>query len=195
MTSRDTKKEKREEEILIAALNLFVEKGYASTKTSEISKAVHISEGLLFHYFKSKEALLEKLVEIASQENDSWLDVDVIDPIAYFEQVASSVLHCLNSDETGAKFFMLIAHLKQKTGIPTHIYEMIEEQEKTVNDIVSIIEKGQKMGSIRQGDPYALAYLFSNTLQAIAIQQTIHRDSPLPEPQWVVDILRNNTNS
>lgn len=195
MTTREDQKEKREEEILSAALHLFVEKGYVGTKTSEISKAVHISEGLLFHYFKSKEVLLETLVNIASQENKSWLDVDTIDPITYFEQVASSVLACLKEDEIAAKFFMLVAQVKQKTGIPAHIYEMIKEQEAAVDDIVKIIEKGQMIGSIRQGDPYALAYLFANTLQAIAIQQIIHKDIPLPQAQWVVDLLRNHIKS
>lgn len=192
MTTRKNQKEKREEEIIIAALNLFVEKGYANTKTSEISEAVHISEGLLFHYFKSKETLLEKLVDIAAKENENWLDLDSIDPIAYFEQVASSVLNCLKEDETSAKFFLLIAQLKQKTGIPTHIYELIKEQEEKVNEVVRIIEKGQRMGSIREGNSHALAYLFCNTLQTAAIQQTIHKDVPLPEPQWIVDILRNH---
>lgn len=192
MTTRKDQKEKREEEILVAALELFVEKGYVNTKTSEISKAVQISEGLLFHYFKSKEALLTKLVEIASDENKSWLDVDTIDPIPYFQQVATSVLECLKADETAAKFFMLIAQIKQKTGIPASVYEMLKEQEGAVNDIVRIIEKGQAFGSIRKGDPYALAYLFSNTLQTVAIQQTIHKDTPLPEPEWIVDVLRNH---
>lgn len=192
MTTRKDQKEKREEEILITALNLFVEKGYVNTKTSEISDQLHISEGLLFHYFKSKEALLEKLVDIAAKENDSWLDAETIDPISYFEQVATSVLHCLKEDEIGAKFFMLIAQLKLKTGIPPHIYERIKEKEEAVNEIVSIIERGQKMQTIREGNPYALAYLFSNTLQTVAIQQTIRKDAPLPEAQWIVDVLRNH---
>ena len=45
MTTRAEQKAKREEEILIASIELFIKKGYASTKTSEISKSINISEG------------------------------------------------------------------------------------------------------------------------------------------------------
>ena len=57
-------KEIKKSQIIQAALDLFVERGYNGTKTSQISKRAGISEGLLFHYFPTKEILLEELINI-----------------------------------------------------------------------------------------------------------------------------------
>ena len=54
---RVEQKEKRRQEILNAGLDLFIQKGYSATRTAEIAKAVDMSEGLLFHYFETKEKL------------------------------------------------------------------------------------------------------------------------------------------
>ena len=52
--NRKEQKEKRRKEILAVGLDLFVRKGYAATKTQDISQEAGMSEGLLFHYFASK---------------------------------------------------------------------------------------------------------------------------------------------
>ncbi|MFZ9045909.1 MAG: TetR/AcrR family transcriptional regulator [Cyclobacteriaceae bacterium] len=55
---RDASKQK----IFDAALELFGTKGFASTSIADIVKAAGISKGLLYHYFSSKDDLLEQLV-------------------------------------------------------------------------------------------------------------------------------------
>ncbi len=50
-------KEDREKELLQAALNVFIEKGYKGTTTAEIAKKADISEVTLFRYFKSKDEI------------------------------------------------------------------------------------------------------------------------------------------
>ena len=62
--TRKEQKEARKWQIIRATLDLFVERGYYGTKTSQISKRADISEGLLFHYFPTKEILLEELINI-----------------------------------------------------------------------------------------------------------------------------------
>ena len=57
MKTRKEHKEKRRQEIICAALELFVSKGYAATKVTDIAERVNMSTGLLFHYFESKEKL------------------------------------------------------------------------------------------------------------------------------------------
>lgn len=57
-----SKREQTEERILEAALNLFAEKGYAGTATSEIAKEAQVAEGTIFRYFPQKKDLLLKVV-------------------------------------------------------------------------------------------------------------------------------------
>ena len=53
----------RRTEILDAAENLFAAKGYASTAISDILEALNIAKGTFYHYFASKEALMDAVIE------------------------------------------------------------------------------------------------------------------------------------
>lgn len=53
----------RKKEILDAAATLFAEKGYDNTSTSDLLEAVGIAKGTLYHHFKSKEAIMDALIE------------------------------------------------------------------------------------------------------------------------------------
>lgn len=50
-------------EILDVADELFFSKGYQATTISDISKKMGVAQGMLYYYFKSKEALLESLLD------------------------------------------------------------------------------------------------------------------------------------
>lgn len=52
--------EKRDQ-ILDAALTLFVDHGFRGTSTAEISKQAGVATGTLFHHFKTKQELIEEL--------------------------------------------------------------------------------------------------------------------------------------
>ena len=51
----------KEQKILDNALPLFVEKGFHGTSTAEIAKTAGVATGTLFHYFKTKEELIDRL--------------------------------------------------------------------------------------------------------------------------------------
>lgn len=62
------KPEERRREIVAAAARLFDEKGYDDSSMKDIMDAVGISKGAVYHYFGSKEELLEAVVEQAVDE-------------------------------------------------------------------------------------------------------------------------------
>jgi len=59
---RARRKEARPGELLAAALELFVEKGYAATRAEEVAHRAGVSKGTLFLYFASKEELFKAVV-------------------------------------------------------------------------------------------------------------------------------------
>ncbi|MFI5446802.1 TetR/AcrR family transcriptional regulator [Polaromonas sp. UC242_47] len=59
---RERRKEARPGELLNAALDLFVEKGFAATRAEEVAARAGVSKGTLFLYFQSKEELLKAVV-------------------------------------------------------------------------------------------------------------------------------------
>jgi AcrR family transcriptional regulator len=59
---RERRKEARPGELLDAALELFVEKGFAATRAEEVAARAGVSKGTLFLYFPSKEELFKAVV-------------------------------------------------------------------------------------------------------------------------------------
>lgn len=60
--------EERKKEIMIAAYQLFASKGFEETAVSDIVKKVGVAQGLFYYYFKSKEQVLEAVLEQYSGE-------------------------------------------------------------------------------------------------------------------------------
>lgn len=61
-TSRHRRKEARPQELLQAALELFVEKGYSAARSEEVASRAGVSKGTLYLYFPSKEELFKAVV-------------------------------------------------------------------------------------------------------------------------------------
>ncbi|MGV8856780.1 MAG: TetR/AcrR family transcriptional regulator [Devosia sp.] len=57
--------EARPDEVLDAALAVFVQKGFAASRVEDVARHAGISKGLVYLYFSSKEALLEGIVRRA----------------------------------------------------------------------------------------------------------------------------------
>lgn len=53
----------KRDELLKAALHLFMEKGYDATSVADILSAVGGEVGMFYHYFKSKKAIYEAAIE------------------------------------------------------------------------------------------------------------------------------------
>lgn len=56
------RKEARPQELATAALELFIEKGFAATRLEDVAKRAGVSKGTLYLYFDSKEALFKEVV-------------------------------------------------------------------------------------------------------------------------------------
>lgn len=64
-----TKPINRRREILKVARNLFLTKDYDKTTMVDIMDALEIAKGTIYHYFRSKEALFEAVIEDIAEEN------------------------------------------------------------------------------------------------------------------------------
>lgn len=89
---RSRRKEARPGELLAAALDLFVEKGFAATRVEEVAQRAGVSKGTLFLYFQSKEELFKAVV----RENISGRFAEWSEEIDRFDGSAQEMLHhCL----------------------------------------------------------------------------------------------------
>ncbi|MGD8796421.1 MAG: helix-turn-helix domain-containing protein, partial [Thiohalophilus sp.] len=61
-SSHQRRKAERPGEIVAAALELFVEHGFAATRLEDVARRAGVSKGTVYLYFDSKEALFEAVV-------------------------------------------------------------------------------------------------------------------------------------
>jgi AcrR family transcriptional regulator len=91
---RERRKEARPGELLDAALDLFVEKGFAATRAEEVAARAGVSKGTLFLYFQSKEELFKAVV----RENISGRFTEWRAELDAFEGTSPELLaYCMNS--------------------------------------------------------------------------------------------------
>lgn len=182
-------KEERRQEILNVGLDLFIQKGYAATRTADIARAVGMSEGLLFHYFETKEKLYIALLQIAVGGKDNIFQINETSPLKFFEKTAKTIFDCIKSEPFAAKLFVLMSRAQYDMALSTELRNYLMRQ-KDIELSVKLILQGQKEGSIRDGDPIALATAFFMAMQGIAEHIARNPEMPVPNPEWVVDIIR-----
>lgn len=58
----ERRKDARPQELLAAAMTIFVERGYASTRLEDVARAAGVSKGTLYLYYTNKEELFKAVV-------------------------------------------------------------------------------------------------------------------------------------
>lgn len=188
--TRKEQKEMRQKQIMFKALELFVTKGFTETKISDIADALGISVGLLFHYYESKEKLCLELVKMGVEGTKISERAPYSDALQYFRQTLDGLLKAAPAQPWICQMFVLMAQA-QRPGMP----EEIRETALTVDQIsfsAEIIRKGQEAGLIRDGDPVALSNAFWCSVQGIMEYHAANPGTPLPETDWLLDILRKD---
>ncbi|MBD0263929.1 MAG: TetR/AcrR family transcriptional regulator [Tolypothrix sp. Co-bin9] len=64
-------------ELLSKCFDLFAEKGYGSITMRQIAEGLNVSTGTLYHYFPSKQALFEQLMEEICQQDVSMATAEL----------------------------------------------------------------------------------------------------------------------
>ena len=88
---RQRRKEARPQELLDAALTLFVEKGFAASRAEEVAQRAGVSKGTLYLYYPSKEELFKAVV----RQNLSSLIAEGEELAQQFEGSSSELLATL----------------------------------------------------------------------------------------------------
>ena len=70
MTRKERRAAARKKQILEAAMQVFLEKGFLGATTKEIADAADIAEGTIYNYFQSKEDLLLEMITMMAALGD-----------------------------------------------------------------------------------------------------------------------------
>ncbi len=151
---RERRKEARPGELLNAALDLFVEKGFSATRVEEVAARAGVSKGTLFLYFQSKEDLFKAVVrENIANQFPAWheefktfqgssADMLRYTLVAWWERIGKTRLSGITKlVMSEAQNFPEIANFYQE--------EVIQPGNALIR---GILERGVKRGEFRQLD-------------------------------------------
>jgi len=175
--------------LLSASLELFVRKGYTGTKIHDITDAAHVSPGLLFHYFSSKEEILQELMNKVSYEFDgiATLLQSNDNPQKTLTTIASMILDSFSDDES-KYMFLLVNQVLTFSDMPLAI-QSVGVHSQSVELSVRTIKTGQQAGVFRTGDPLSLSVAFWGALQGIAEMLVWKPGTVVPSIDAVMGIL------
>lgn len=197
MSTRYEQKEQRRQLIMNTALELFAKKGYADTKIGDIAKAAEMSVGLMFHYFESKEKLLEELVRCGAEGMNTPCELNFENPLDYFEGFLKVLFRYARENPRVLYMFMMMSQIRRGEGIPPHIKEIAMSVDQ-IGQSAEVIAAGQQYGYFREGDPYLLSFAFWSSVQGImeqlAASPGMLERGTLPETDWIIDIIRGKKN-
>lgn len=188
--TRKEQKEERRKAILMTALTLFVEKGYYDTKITDIAAAVPMSTGLLFHYFESKEELLREVVQMGVEGTKAFTgNSEIKGPADVYLTGFLDQLFSFAKDQPWVfNMFVLMGQVRRK-GMPEEARQLALSV-GSIEFTAKLIEKGQKEGVFRDGDPALMSICFWASVQGIMEEMAMNRQLKAPEAQWIVAILR-----
>jgi AcrR family transcriptional regulator len=162
----------RREQIIQAALKIFAHKGLKATKISDIATAVGISQGLIHHYFSSKEAVYATVAERAMLGGLHALDEAPPPGTTPWERLTSMCERMLQGMVNYPEYLLVIIQCYVTNDIPLEMRELISGHGNSLfSNVVQLICEGQDVGQIVAGDPVELAVVFFATIQGLVLMQ------------------------
>ncbi|MED3125910.1 TetR/AcrR family transcriptional regulator [Bacillus wiedmannii] len=189
------KRNERQMRILEAAVDMFGEKGYASTSTSEIAKRAGVAEGTIFRYYKTKKDLLLAVVMPTLTKFAAPFFVQAFAKEIFksqyesYEELLRVVIH--NRFEFAKKHFPMIKILIQEVPFQPELKNEIQHLVETelLSHFTKLIVKFQEEGEIIEMPPSSVLRL---TLSAV-LGLLLTRFLLLPEEKWDDEVEIENT--
>ena len=165
MAARADRRTDRRRQILDAAVKVFARSGFHGARVGDIAEEAGVAYGLVYHYFKSKEELLETIFR------DTWTQMlarvrevegSGVDASEQVRQVTALLLRTWRRDPD------LVRVLVREVTRSPHVQQEIEEITEGMMALERIIERGQETGEFRsQIDPRLGAVVIYGALDEI----------------------------
>jgi TetR/AcrR family transcriptional regulator, fatty acid metabolism regulator protein len=173
-------------------VRVFAHRGYHTSRVGDIAEEAGIAHGLLYHYFSSKEQVLETifrenwrvLTEALSQIEESSSS-----PLEQIEGMAKILLRSWRADPD------LVRVMIREVARSQHLQGQVGEMREAFLIIRRVIERGQAEGQFRpELDPRLASWVFYGSLEEILTGWTLgelpHGDDEVERAeQTVLDLL------
>jgi AcrR family transcriptional regulator len=180
----------RREEIILAAWNCFIEKGFHNTTMQDIYEATKLSPGAVYNYFASKD----DIVAGAVAQFSNWSVASLASIISkhprqpLYAAIRWWVATIKESQNPGFSVYLTLyteaAHNEKIRAT------VLASQDTTHTVLIRAIKNGQRNGSINPGlDPLSVARTFMGILFGIMIHRMLEPDLDLDSYMEVCEAM------
>jgi TetR/AcrR family fatty acid metabolism transcriptional regulator len=192
LTDRSIAQEEKRRMLLEAAVRVFARRGYHDCRVGDITEEAGVAHGLLYHYFSSKEEVLEAVFR------DAWTDVlyafDAIEasdetPREQLGHVAAILLRSWRRNPD------LVRVLVREVARGPQVRTKVDELARALGTIERIVARGQREGVFRSDlDPGLAAWIFYGAIEEILAGWVVGRladgdDEVAVAERTVLDVL------
>lgn len=158
--------------ILEAAWRVFARKGTTATM-AEIAAEASVSNGLVYRYFSTKEALFAELVERTTQSSMNRVQLALGLPGAPLERLTFLLSGALTWLRDHPGYALLTHHVTNDEATPDTLREQVRKQGQFTHEAMKqLIVEGQALGQIAPGDPDQLLLTLESCLIGLALSAT-----------------------
>ena len=160
----DTQREKRRQ-ILRAAITVFARSGYHTSRVADVAKEAGVAYGLVYHYFGSKEDLLETIFRRTwSRMLEAVQEVEKEGAPAR-EQIAAVARIVLGAWQADPD---LVRVLVREVARSPQLGREVDEIEHAFQALERIVSRGQERGELRADvEPRLAAWVLYGGLEEI----------------------------
>jgi AcrR family transcriptional regulator len=175
------RKDARPQEIIEAAIDEFVAKGYANAKLADIARQAGVVKGTIYRYFETKADVFRAVarhlvtehlstIENASRSADN--DVNTVLPM-----ILSQVADRMSDPRVPGIVRMVLVEGRTFPDLAAVWHD--EVIGKVAAFLTANIQRGQSTGSIREGDPALMLFSIMGPMLLGVLFRDTFPDSPL----------------
>jgi len=165
LTDRSTNSPDKRRVILDAAVRVFAKKGYHTSRVGDIAEEAGVAHGLLYHYFPSKEQVLQTVFrENWGELLDVFARIEASDatPLEQLGSIAKTLLRAWRDRPD------LVRVMVREVARSPQLQGQVDEIGAGFRVIQRVIERGQAEGSFRDDlDPRLASWIFYGGLEEI----------------------------
>ena len=137
--------------ILDTAARLFMEKGYEHTSINDILKSSGIARGSLYYHYKSKEDVLDGVLERISEQISAQAKTIADDPVLTAHEKMIRLIPSVNISESPNE--QIIQELHKPSNALLHQKSIVHTIRAVAPLIAGVVEQGAREGVYRTEHP------------------------------------------
>lgn len=176
--------------ILMHAVDVFSRKGYAGAKIKDIAASAGFSQGYVYSYYKSKEELFAKIVELAADGAGQSVLWAARLPGTPLQRLTWLTEAYLSPDSLAARHWRLNLLLAVASdALPERAIAIARQRRgEPFRHLIPLIAEGQQLGEIIDEDPLMLAITYFSALQGLGLAR-IQADGEAAPPFPTAEVI------